>query len=72
MTKRSKADWSKRAVKILATYLVAYEAAGDNAAARTKLAEDALSDLEAIGEPPALPARAEQVAVSKGSLPVKE
>ena len=72
MTKRSKADWSKRAVKILATYLVAYEAARDNAAARKKLAEDALSDLEAIGEPPALPARAEQVAVSKGSLPVKE
>ena len=72
MTKRSKADWSKRAVKILATSLVAYEAAGDNATARKKLAEDALSDLEAIGEPPALPARAEQVAVSKGSLPVKE
>ena len=72
MTKRSKADWSKRAVKILATYLVAYKAAGDNATARKKLAEDALSDLEAIGEPPALPARAEQVAVSKGSLPVKE
>ena len=72
MTKRSKADWSKRAVKILATYLVAYKAAGDNAAARKKLAEDALSDLEAIGEPPALPARAEQVAESKGSLPVKE
>ena len=36
------------------------------------MAEDALSDLEVIGEPPALPARAEQVAVSKGSLPVKE
>ena len=56
----------------MATYLVMYEAAGNDAAARKKLAEDALSDLEAIGEPPALPARAEQVAVSKGSLPVKE
>ena len=72
MTRRAKSDWSKRAVKIMATYLVMYEAAGNDPAARKKLAEDALSDLEAIGEPPALPARAEQVAVSKGSLPVKE
>ena len=48
----------------MATYLVMYEAAGNDAAERKKLAEDALSDLEAIGESPPHPARAEQLAVS--------
>ena len=63
MTRCAKADWSKRAVRIMATYLVMYKAAGNDAAACKTLAEDALSDLEAIGESPPHPARPEQVAV---------